>query len=392
MRYLRPERTRQAGRRAPRGGLDRLSEPRFHAAALLGIAALFAVFVAVRGGDQAGAATQDFGTVPVGSSITTNGPCGYAPGSSVTLTADGSSLTKTADGGGCIHVLIRVVSQSQVAYDETIFVTATCGQNSFVANGNGPAGMASGGGMATGPGPAVSNTGTFTIPCSPPPTTPVGTCSQTTDPLDLGTRNVGETFGTSVCAPWTPGQRVNFTLNGIVAGGKTASADGSVPVSISVLSQSSVSVDDIVPASCGQNTLRLTGPGFGGTTLTRTVLFRINCNNPFFFGTSNPFFPNLFGTGFPFANATQPGLVIAPTQANSQQQQEQQQSVAIPAGSSAGTPAAAAAPAAAQGRVAFTGGRISVWLGVAILLLTLGVAFIAPTPKLRRWFGFPVRN
>src|SRR5438445_10091477 len=167
----------------------RVSEPVFQATLLLAVAALFAALVAVRGGDQAGAATQDFGSIPVGSSITTNGPCGYAPGSSVTVSDGGASYNKTADAGGCIHVLIRVASQTQVVYYETITVTDTpnlCGANDFTADGTGPAGTASGGGMATGPGPAVSNTGTYNIPCAPPPT---ATCSITPDPVNLGTRN-----------------------------------------------------------------------------------------------------------------------------------------------------------------------------------------------------------
>ena len=392
----RPDRTRRGGRR--------VSEPVFQATLLLVVAGVFAALVAVRGGDQAGAATQDFGSIPVGSSITTNGPCGYAPSSTVTVSDGGASYNKTADAGGCIHVLIRVASQSQVVYDETITVTGTpnlCGANDFTANGTGPAAPASGGGPATGPGPAVSNTGTYNIPC--PPTNPATTCpTPSSDTTNLGTLNVGQSVTTVVCGPWTPAQPVNLTLNNLNAGSKPANADGALGVAISILSANSVSVDDVVPSSCGTNTLRLTGPGFGGASITRTVLFSINCfGNGFGFG-ANPFLPNLFGNGLfgnalpfgsalPFSGFGQPGLTIAPQQANSQQQQEQQQSVSIPTGSS--TPAAAAAPAAAaQGRVAFTGSRISFWLGAAILLVTLGIALLAPTPKVRRWLGFPVRD
>ena len=74
-----------------------------------------------------------------------------------------------------------------------------------------------------------------------------------------GSRNLGETLGTSVCGPFTPSQRVNFTFNGLAAGGKNANADGSVPVAITILSANSANVEDIVPTTCGQtNPLRLT--------------------------------------------------------------------------------------------------------------------------------------
>jgi hypothetical protein len=148
----------------------RLSEPLYQAFVVLGVAVLFAVLVAVRGIAPAGAVTQNYGTIPVGASFTATGLCGYSPGSSTTVTAGGLSYTRTADAAGCVNVLVRVASQSQVAYDEAIFPTANCTQNTFVVDGNAPGAAASGGGGAAtgGGGGPVQNVGTFAISCPTP--------------------------------------------------------------------------------------------------------------------------------------------------------------------------------------------------------------------------------
>jgi len=122
--------------------------------------------------------------------------------------------------------------------------------------------------------------------------------------------------------------------------------------------------------------------GAGSVTLTKQVTFTLNCNQ---FGV--PFVPSSFFPNNVFPG--NPGLVIAPSQANSQQQQEQQQSISVPAGSSGGSaPAAAAAPAAAtQGRVAFTGANVIRWSIAALTLMAVGALLVMHSRRRRPMLG-----
>jgi hypothetical protein len=110
------------------------------------------------------------GTVTVGKTITFT-LCGdFAPGSSVTITANGVVVFTKTPSAGAVTVVVTVTSQTVMAVGDPVNVAATCGTNTIVATGPSAAG---GTGMST---------GTFTLLC-----TSTGT---TTGPLALTGTNV----------------------------------------------------------------------------------------------------------------------------------------------------------------------------------------------------------
>src|SRR5689334_10486436 len=109
------------------------------------------------------------------------------------------------------------------------------------------------------------------------PPAPVGTCAASPATIDLGTHNVGETFGTTVCGPWVPGTFAAFNFDGRAAGGKIVQVTGAVSPTFVINPNLTVNVDDIVPGQCGQNILTITGAGAGGAAVVRQVTFTINC-------------------------------------------------------------------------------------------------------------------
>ena len=227
----------------------------------------------------------------------------------------------------------------------------------------------------------------------PYPIPPANPCASTPSPVDLGTRNVGEAFGTVVCGPWLTPQNVNATINGVNFQ-KPVNADGSVSVTVTITSPTSATVNPAVPIQCGQNVITLSGTGIGNAIVTKQVIFSLNCNNfgqPFIPAPFTSFFP---GSVFPGLGAFNvpgsPGLVVAPSQTTQQQEQQQQQSVSVPAGSSGGSaaPAAGAAPAAAtQGRVAFTGANVVRWSIAALVLMAVGTMLILHSRRRRPLLG-----
>jgi hypothetical protein len=223
------------------------------------------------------------------------------------------------------------------------------------------------------------------------PIPPVTPCASTPSPVDLGTRNVGEFFGTVVCGPWSTPQNVTAEINGAVFQ-KPVNSDGAVSVTVQITSPTTATVNPQVPIHCGVNTINLSGTGAGGGITIKQVLFSLNCNQ---FG--QPFVPPSFfpGAAFPgqFPGAVPYGQnpmasLFGPTfnPSVSNQEQQQQQSVVVPAGSStpAATPAAAAAPAAAtQGRVAFTGANVVRWSIAALALMGVGALLVLHSRRRR---------
>ena len=98
--------------------------------------------------------TQDLGTLAVGQT-TSRELCGFAPGSTVRVTANGPFvLNTTADSNGCVQVEVKVISATSMEVNGTA-ATAACGPNEVVAAGS-----------ATNASP-VSQTLQFEIVCGP---------------------------------------------------------------------------------------------------------------------------------------------------------------------------------------------------------------------------------
>ena len=209
--------------------------------------------------------------------------------------------------------------------------------------------------------------------------TPTGT-------VNAGTHRVGDTFSSRLCGPWVPGSAVVFSFNGQFAGQKPADAAGCVNVTITILSPSAISVDDIVSGICGSNTLALTGtpdPRGAGAQATSRITFVLDCTGVTPGQFVAPASPGYFNPAI--ASYLNPGVAsYLPT---SQQQQQQQSSVvgapAAPATPAAGAPAAAA-PAASGGRVSFTGANVVRWITVALVLLVIGGAMVAHSARRSR--------
>lgn len=148
-------------------------------------------------------------------------------------------------------------------------------------------------------------------------------CTTTASASALGSASIGSTITLQLqptCA-WTPGSAVEVVVNGQGVGTKTADANGFVTVTITVLSATSLSVDDpvIVPTVCGTNTVtgRGTSTVASGAVVTHQATFTVACG--------------------------------------------------------AATPAAGATPTA---RVAFTGANVSRWAAVALAALVGGALLL----------------
>lgn len=119
--------------------------------------------------------------------------------------------------------------------------------------------------------PAEAQTGYPPGPCVTPSTASAGNVA------------VGQTI-TITLAPgcaFTPGAGIAVTVNGISIPGKTANANGSTTVTITVVSATQLSVDDpvLTPAQCGANTVTASGPSrvAQGGRANHTVSFNVLC-------------------------------------------------------------------------------------------------------------------
>lgn len=145
-------------------------------------------------------------------------------------------------------------------------------------------------------------------------TYPPGPCTVLVgDSGNLASGGVGQTLTLTIRAVcvFTPGTTVNVTVNGQAAGTKPVNADGSVTVTVNVLSTTELSINPVVRGQCGTNSVSLNGPSSAaGTNVTQNASFSVLC------------------------------------------------------------PAAAATPV--KGRVAFTGGNIFRWGAIALFLVAVG--------------------
>jgi hypothetical protein len=92
---------------------------------------------------------------------------------------------------------------------------------------------------------------------------------------------VGQTLTITVAPTcvYTPGASVTVVVNGVSAGAKVVNANGTVTVTITAVSETTLSVNPQVPARCGVNTMTVTGPSAvaGGRTVTQNVTFNLRC-------------------------------------------------------------------------------------------------------------------
>ena len=106
---------------------------------------------------------------------------------------------------------------------------------------------------------------------------PPGPCVPLGGSRFVGNFNVGDTFTVRV-APvclFTPGSTANVVVNGFTPFTKIVEADGSVTLTVDILSTTQLSVNPIVPGLCGINTITVTAPSAaaGGQLVTETVTF-----------------------------------------------------------------------------------------------------------------------
>jgi hypothetical protein len=110
---------------------------------------------------------------------------------------------------------------------------------------------------------------------------PPGPCAILSGSQFAGNAQVGQTFTVTVSPSclFTPGGTASIVVNGSAAFTKTVNADGTVTLTITVLSPTELSVNPVVPAVCGVNTISVTAPSAvaGGQSVTQTVTFNLVC-------------------------------------------------------------------------------------------------------------------
>ena len=110
---------------------------------------------------------------------------------------------------------------------------------------------------------------------------PPGPCDVLSGTQFAGNVTVGQTFTVTVAPTclFTPGGTASVVVNGSPAFSKPVNADGTVTVTVTVLSTTQLSVNPIVPAVCGLNTISVTAPSAvaGGQLVTQNVTFNLIC-------------------------------------------------------------------------------------------------------------------
>ena len=149
---------------------------------------------------------------------------------------------------------------------------------------------------------------------------PPGVCTVTVASSgDFGAHPVGSTVTLPIRAVCTfSGPTATVVVNGQAAGTKPVAPDGTVLVTVTILSPTELSVNPVVRGQCGTNAVAVSGfSASARTNVTQTATFTVDC----------------------------PGV----------------------------RPAARAV----RGRVAFTGDNIARWSAVALLLVALGGGLVA---------------
>ena len=110
---------------------------------------------------------------------------------------------------------------------------------------------------------------------------PPGACTATVGSSgDFGAFPVGSTATLTIRAVCTfdAGGTATVVVNGQPAGTKPIQADGTVVVTVTVLSTTELSVNPVVRGQCGVNTVSVTGPSASaGTRVTQTATFTVLC-------------------------------------------------------------------------------------------------------------------
>jgi len=150
------------------------------------------------------------------------------------------------------------------------------------------------------------------------------TCNPVDGVQDEGTHQIGSTFKAKllpICL-FNPGSNIAVSVNGQAVGTKVAAAEGSITVTVRVVSATELSIEDPVSVvgQCGQNKIVGTGPSAtAGRNVTQTAFFTVVCPGV------NP-----------------PGGVVTPV----------------------------------RGTVAFTGANIAKWAAVALALIAIGAVLV----------------
>ncbi len=151
------------------------------------------------------------------------------------------------------------------------------------------------------------------------------TCNPVDGVQDAGSHQIGETFKVNLLPTclFNPGSNIAVTVNGQSVGTKVAAADGSITVTVRVVSATELSIEDPVSVvgQCGQNKIVGTGPSAtAGRNVTQTAFFTVVC-------------PGVNPPG---------GGVVTPV----------------------------------KGTVAFTGANIAKWAGLALALIAIGAVLV----------------
>jgi hypothetical protein len=112
-----------------------------------------------------------------------------------------------------------------------------------------------------------------------PPTTTASSALCAGGGANAGVVKIGATVTFTLCGPFRPGSAVALTVDGDVAGVKTANANGAVTVVITITSSTTALVNDPikVDVNCGANNVIATGTSPTGTTVVSTGTFSITC-------------------------------------------------------------------------------------------------------------------
>ncbi len=129
---------------------------------------------------------------------------------------------------------------------------------------------------------AVTGAAVFSLaaPASGQTGYPPALCSPTSGSQDVGTVTVGQQFVLQlapICV-FTPGATVTINANGVTFS-DVAEPNGTVLLNVNVLSTTELSINPLVPARCGVNTVTGTGPSStaqGGVS-TQTANFTLTC-------------------------------------------------------------------------------------------------------------------
>ena len=109
---------------------------------------------------------------------------------------------------------------------------------------------------------------------------PPGSCTAVTGSQNVGEVTVGQQFILQIAPTclFDPGATVTINANG-VSFTDTAEPNGFVLLNVNVLSTTELSINPVVPARCGTNTVTATGPSSAavGGTATQTATFNLVC-------------------------------------------------------------------------------------------------------------------